>query len=425
MSWLNFVAVLLFLVAILGVGNHLWIGLPRTIGLLAGALVVSIIIVAAESVLPSMALRDWWQQVLEANDLPHLFLDSILAFMLFAGALHVDMTELRNNKWIVLALATFGVVASTALFASGMWLLSAGEVPFIWCLVLGSILAPTDPIAVSELIRRVGLPSSLQAIIAGESLFNDGVAVVVFTLTLSLATGSGELGHGERIIRDFLIEAFGGVALGAVTGYVAYRAMRLIDEYNLELTISLALVAGTYSLAQALSVSGPLAVVVAGLLIGHQATRFAMSDRTRANLTTFWELIDQLLNAILFLLLGFTLLALDARPPMASLAAEGIGLAVLARLISVGVPTAMIRLPFLQTARGIAVLTWGGLRGGISIALALTLPYSPYRGTLLSVCYAVVVFTILVQGLTMPWVIRRLYGMSDDQAEGRGHRDAG
>ncbi|MGE4047245.1 MAG: cation:proton antiporter, partial [Acetobacteraceae bacterium] len=421
MSWFGLTALLLLLVAVLGFANHVWVGLPRTIALLAGALLVSVAIVAAEPWLPMVHLHEWWQDVVVGNDLPHVFLDGVLAFMLFAGAMHVDIAALRDAKWIVLTLATFGVLASTALYGFGLYALFTAHIPLSWCFVLGSILAPTDPIAVSELIRRVGLPASLQAIIAGESLFNDGVAVVVFGICLSIATGSGTP-DGIAIAGDFAKEALGGATLGLLTGYVAYTAMRRVDEHNLELTISLALVTGTYSLAHYLAVSGPIAVVVAGLLIGHRAARYAWSERTRTNVTTFWELIDQLLNAILFLVLGFTLLALEDANTSAVLVAGGVALAVLVRLVSVGLPVVFAGLPLLRMARGVAVLTWGGLRGGISIALALTLPPSAYRSDLLTLCYAVVVFTILAQGLTMPWLIRRLYGASVEESNEDGHQ---
>lgn len=409
MSSFDLASLLLLLAAILGLVNHLWLHLPRTIGVMAGALVVSVVVVVVDRLTPEVDLRGWWNSLLVANDLPHVFLDGVLAFMLFAGSLHVDMDALRDNKWTVLTLATIGTLMATVMFAAGIFFVFGERVPLPWCMVLGAVLAPTDPIAVAGLLRRVGLPSGLQAIISGESLFNDGVAVVVFSLALTWAEGHGSAGGGT-IAAQFLQDAVGGAALGVLTGYVAYRALRLVDEYHLELTISLALVTGTYSLAHALHISGPLAVVMAGLLTGHRSARFAMSDITRAQVTTFWELVDELLNAVLFLLLGFTLLSVELALPSLWSATGGIVLAVVVRTVSVGVPSVLLRLRAPSRMREIVVLSWSGLRGGISVALALGLPPFPWRGELLTVCYAVVVFTILVQGLSMPWIVRRLYG---------------
>ncbi|HEX3576793.1 MAG TPA: sodium:proton antiporter, partial [Rhodopila sp.] len=342
-----------------------------------------------------------------STDLPHLFLDSVLAFMLFAGSLHVDVDSLRAQKWTVLALATLGVLLATGLYGFGIWFIFAGAVPLPWCFALGALLAPTDPIAVGSLLREAGLPPGLLAVVSGESLFNDGVAVVVFALTLDWA--DGRVATAASVGLELLTEAGGGIVLGLATGYLAYRALRLVNEPALELTITLALVTVTYSLAAALHESGPLAVVVAGLLTGHRSTRFAMTDLSREQVVLFWDMIDELLNAMLFLLMGFALLSVEINRHLLVAAAGGVMLSLVSRLVSVAVPTTLVHLRSLPKVRSIAVLTWGGLRGGISVALALTLEPSRYRGDLLAVCYAVVVFTILVQGLSMPMLVRRLY----------------
>jgi len=407
MSSFEFVAALLLLAAILGIVNHRTIRLPRTIALMAGSLLLSVAIILIDRSVAVVELREWWQDLVEATDLPHVFLDGLLAFMLFAGSLHVDMDSLQQQKWTVLALATLGVLLATALYGVGIWFVFAKSVPLPWCFALGALLAPTDPIAVGGLLKQAGLPPALLAVVNGESLFNDGVAVVIFTVALDWA--GGHVTTPATIAAELLTEAGGGVILGLATGTIAYRALRLIDDPALELTITLALVAVTYSLASVLHVSGPLAVVVAGLLTGHRATRFAMTDLSREQVILFWDMMDELLNAVLFLLMGFALLSVEMSLRLLIAAAGGIALALATRLISVAVPTTLVHLRTLPKARGIAVLTWGGLRGGISVALALTLEPSPYRGPLLAVCYAVVVFTILVQGLSMPLLVRRLY----------------
>jgi CPA1 family monovalent cation:H+ antiporter len=407
MSSFEFVTAVLLLVAILGMINHLYVHLPRTIALMAGSLCLSVVIILLDPWIEAVNLHQWWARLVASTDMPHVFLDGLLAFMLFAGSLHVDVDNLRASKWTVLSLATLGVAMATGLYGIGIWLIFAGTIPLPWCVMLGAILAPTDPIAVGGLLRQAGLPPRLLAVVNGESLFNDGVAVVFFSIMLEWANGQPITAKTFAV--ELLTEGGGGIALGLLTGYVAYRALRLIEDPSLELTITLALVAVTHTMATVLHVSGPLAVVVAGLLTGHHAARFAMTDLSRNQVIQFWDLTDELLNAILFLLMGFALLSVELSVHLLIASLAGIGLALATRLVSVAVPTALVHMRRAPKLKGIAVLTWGGLRGGISIAMALTLAPSPYRGALLAVCYAVVVWTILVQGLSMPWLVRRLY----------------
>nr|WP_294522300.1 sodium:proton antiporter [uncultured Rhodopila sp.] len=407
MTSFELISILLLLAAVLGIINRRYLHLPRTIALMAGSLVLSVIIILVDRSLDFVDLQQDWATLVTKNDLPHVFLDGLLAFMLFAGTLHVDMSALRSQKWTVLVLSTVGVLLATALYGFGIWFVFGGGVPLPWCLALGALLAPTDPIAVGGLLREAGLPAGPMAVVNGESLFNDGVAVVVFAAAVEYA--NGQAASISELELEFLIEAGGGMLLGLVTGWLSYRAVRLVDDVALELTVTLALVTCTYSLAQALHVSGPLAVVVAGLITSDRSTRFGMSEASRRDVIAFWDLVDELLNAMLFLLLGFALLSVKISVPLAEAAAGGIALAVATRLISVAVPTTLLHFRSSPKFKSIAVLTWGGLRGGISVALALTLQPSPYRGDLLAVCYAVVVFTILVQGLTMPRLVRWLY----------------
>ena len=331
----------------------------------------------------------------------------MLSFLLFAGALHVNLDDLSKQKWVVTILASVGVVTSTFLIGGLSWWvfdMLGLKIDLIYCLLFGALISPTDPIAVLGILKSVGAPKSLAAKITGESLFNDGVGVVVFLALLGIAS-SGEVEISE-VLTLFAEEAVGGVLFGLVSGAAAFYMLSKVDNYQVEVLITLALVMGGYDLALAIHVSGPIAIVVAGLLIGNHGRYFAMSDHTREHLDTFWELIDEILNAVLFVLIGLEVLVLTFHAEYLIAAALIIPAVLIARFISVGVPITFMRRfrPFSPNA--IKVLTWGGLRGGISVALALALPVGYERGVLLTVTYVVVVFSIIVQGLTIGRVLR-------------------
>ncbi len=356
---------------------------------------------------------------LEGAQLPHLLLDGVLAFLLFAASLHVDVKQLRRNAAIILVLATASVILATVIFGLLIWaaLRAAGvPVPLGWCLVLGAVLAPTDAVVVDTLLRPMPLPAALKAAVSGESLFNDGAGVILFLIMLGLAQGQhGLIGHG-RIVLALLTAGVGGGALGAACGWIASLAMRRANEPAVGLLISLALVLVTYRLAEALGVSGPIGVVAAGLVVGGHVPAFTAAEaggsaQAPSELTAFWSLVDELLNALLFLLMGFEVLAVDPAAIHVVPVLLAIPLALLARLASVAAPLLIGgRRENGTPGRGIALLTWAGLRGGVSVALALNLPPTPWRDQLLAICYGVVLFTVVVQGLSMPIVVRLLYG---------------
>jgi CPA1 family monovalent cation:H+ antiporter len=408
-------ALLLGLSAAFGYLNHRVLKLPLTIGLVVIALAASLVILVIDAAAPGLALKETAGRLVASVDFTRTLMESVLSFLLFAGALHVDLGAMLERRTIIALMATIGVLLSTALVGAGMWLVFAAvnfPVPFAVCLVFGALIAPTDPVAVLSILKTVRVPASLEAKIAGESLFNDGVGVVVFTIVVAVAFGTGAHG-GEPVgvgsaVTLFLTEAVGGAALGLATGWLVFLAMRSIDEYVVEIMLSLALVTVTYVVASRLHLSGPIAVVVAGLLIGNRGTRLAMSEETRAHLTTFWELIDEILNAVLFILIGFEVFAVSGRTPFVLAALAAIPLVLASRLVSVALPMAVLRLRQTFTRGAVWVLTWGGVRGGISVALALSLPDSPLREALLTVTYGVVIFSVVVQGLTVGRLIRKV-----------------
>ncbi len=457
-------AALITLAAVFSYLNFRFLKLPTTIGLMVMALVSSLILIWTGRFSPTVF--EGAQDLLNSIDFSQTLMHGMLGFLLFAGALHVNLNDLREQQWVIALLATVGTVLSTALAGGLAWLilnrvLDFG-VPFIYCLLLGAIVSPTDPIAVMGILRTLGVPKSLETKITGESLFNDGVGVVIFLAIAGVigfghaapserpgalveptavvvaaepgqSTGAGESGNGQmaspetpstelherpefsaaKIAKLFAVEALGGALIGLLLGLLAFYLLYTIDNYHLEVLISLALVAGGYALANRLHLSGPIAMVVAALIIGNHGREMAMSDLTRNNLDTFWELIDEILNAVLFLLIGLEILVLRFNREFLVAGLLMIPALLVVRFVSVGIPIAVRRRFRSFTPHAVKILTWGGLRGGISVALALSIPKTlhgevvPYREVILAVTYSVVVFSIIVQGLTLGPFVRR------------------
>ena len=411
-------AIILVFVSIFGFLNHKYLKLPLTVGLVLIALISGLGVLLLEAILPSLKLSDTIRIWLDEIDFNRTLMNGMLSFLLFAGALHVDLNNLMKAKLHVSVLATFGVILST--FINGTWFyyltqLFGFNIEYIYCLIFGVIVTPTDPVAVLGLLKRLKVPKRLEAIIGGESLFNDGVAVVIFSVLLTIAFGSatGHGGHGamdaNAILGLFVKEAFGGALLGMIAGYLTFLLLRSMDDYVLEVIATLALVMGAYSIALNLHISGPIAMVVAGVFIGNTGRQFAMSEKTREHVTDFWHLVDEILNAALFVLIGFEVIVLSADLNILSLSIICVIVAVLARLMAVSLPLNFLN-PIIAKEKGeILILTWAGLKGGISIALALSLPDSEIKPIILTATYAVVVFSILIQGLTIESLIKRFH----------------
>lgn len=408
MSLFNILAILLTLSAAFSFINHRYLRLPTSIGLMLIALLMSIGLIALDRL--GLELREPASGLLANIDFNETLMEGMLSFLLFAGALHINLNDLARQKWAIGLLATLGVLLSVVIVGGLSWVIFSAfqlSVPFLYCLLFGALISPTDPIAVLAIVRKLGVPASLETKIAGESLFNDGVGVVVFLVLFDIAVG-GHVTSVPEIVWLFAQEALGGVVFGLAIGGLAFTMLRSLDQYQVEILITLALVTGGYALAQALHVSGPIAIVVAGLLVGNHGRTLAMSARTREHLDTFWELVDEVLNAVLFVMIGLEVLVLTLEPRylLAGLAIIPVGL--LARGVAVGVPIGLLRSVRDFTPGVVRVLTWGGLRGGISVALALALPTGVERDVILTVTYSVVVFSILVQGLTVNRVLRTI-----------------
>jgi CPA1 family monovalent cation:H+ antiporter len=401
-------AVLVVLVATFGYFNHRFLGLPPSVAMTGMGAVASLVIAAVDYLIPAAGLSERVSEFLSGINFHVVLLQGMLSFLLFAGALHVDWSEMRRGRWPILVLSTIGVLVSTALIGGGFYAMAhvfGVAVPLIWCLVFGALISPTDPVAVMGVLKRTHCPPMLQATVAGESLFNDGVGVVVFSILLGAAVGDHQVGASGAAL-EFLREAGGGLVLGLATGWLGFLAMRDIQDYNVELMITLAIVMGGYALGSWLGVSGPVAMAVAGLLIGNAGVAHAMDEVTRDHVLKFWALIDELLNAVLFLLIGLEIIAISPTPALLLLALLSIPLLLAARAISVVVPLQAMRT--LTGWPAFVTLVWGGLRGGISIALALSLPDGTARTAILTVTYIVVLFSVLVQGASVARVLRKV-----------------
>ncbi len=418
LSFFDIAAVVLVLSAVFGWFNRRFIRLPHQIGLLILGLAASLALVVIDDVLPDSTVLESFTTAIAQINFYDTMMNGMLAFLLFAGALHVDFSKLRSEALPVALLATVGVLISTAIVGVATWAAAyvlGINLPLVWALVFGALISPTDPVAVLSLLKSVRLPESMEIKITGESLFNDGVGVVVFTVLLGLAVGSGTgAGHGGGSVglvyagEVFLFEAVGGAVLGIVAGYVSVHAMETIDDYPVEILITLALVTGLYALALHLHTSGPIAVVVAGLFMGNRGRITAMSETTRTHLFQFWELIDDLLNSVLFVLIALEVLVIAFRLELIVLAVIAIPIVLIARYASVSGPLLLLSLRRRFAVGSVRVMVWGGLRGGISVALALSLPNGDYRGPILVATYGVVIFSIIVQGLTIAPLARSI-----------------
>jgi len=410
MTLFQVIALLLVLVALCGYLNTRFVRLPDVIGITVIGMVMSVALTVIGSFYPP--LTEWTRSVISEVNFTEVVFHGLLGLLLFAGALHVNLSELRGQAGVVSVLATLGVVLSTFVVGGVLHLVTQllnEPLPLIWCLVFGALISPTDPIAVLGILKKAGAPRELEVKIAGESLFNDGIGIVTFMTLLAIAVGSQEVSASSISIL-LAEELIGGIVIGLVVGAVGFYLLYTIESYAVETLITLAMAVGGYALAEALHGSAPIAVVVAGLVVGNHGRKYAMEEQTREHLFTFWDLTDELLNLVLFGLIGLEIIALSLSMQSILPGLLCIPIVLLARFLSVGVPLSLIR-PFRSfTPHAVSILTWGGLRGAVSVALALSLPAFEGREIVLAATYSVVVFSILVQGLTMGPLVRRLSG---------------
>ncbi|WP_422028923.1 cation:proton antiporter [Roseovarius sp.] len=408
MTILQITSLLIVLAGVFGAINYLFLKLPSAIGILVVALLASFGVLLTDLVWPQLLIADTARDLIISIDFSDALLEGMLGLLLFAGALHVKLADLRAEWRAVFLMATMGVALSTIVIGTGFHWMTG--MPLIVALVFGALISPTDPVAVLGVLREANLRKSLETKIAGESLFNDGVGYVVFLVLVGLAFPGDD--HHASGLEDaallFVQEALGGAVLGLVLGWLTFRVMRLIDDYSLEVLLTLGLAFGGYELAVFLHVSAPIMAVCAGLLIGEVGAKHGMSEETRDYVDAFWKLIDEILNAVLFLMIGFEVFAVAFEVDFLIAGVLSIGLALLGRLAAVAVPVLILR-PFRTFSPGVVpIMTWGGLKGGISVALALSLPDNEWKPLILTATYIVVIFSIIVQGLTVSKLANRV-----------------
>ena len=405
MNLLQITSLLIVLAGAFGAINYLFLKLPSAIGILVVSLLASLAVLGLDLLWPGLHMADTARSLVLGIDFSDALLEGMLGLLLFAGALHVKLADLRAQWKVVVLMATLGVGLSTAIVGVGFsWITG---MPLMVALVFGSLISPTDPVAVMGVLRQVSLRKSLETKIAGESLFNDGVGYVVYLVLVAMvfpAVGAHGDNHGNEVEFAavlFIQEAFGGALLGIVLGWLVFRVMRLIDDYSLEVLLTLGLAFGGYELAVWLHVSAPIMAVCAGLLIGDIGAKHGMSEQTRNYVDAFWKLVDEILNAVLFLLIGFEVFAVAFDASYLTAGVLAIALALVARLAAVAVPVYLLGGPRQFGPGVVPIMTWGGLKGGISVALALSLPENEWKPLILTATYIVVVFSIIVQGLSV------------------------
>jgi CPA1 family monovalent cation:H+ antiporter len=408
MTFFQLATLFICLVAVGGWVNLRTLKLPHAVAMLLVGAAGAVALTALQRLAPGLASARMVTQAVERLDFAQTVLGYLLGFLLFAGAMQVDVFELARRGLSVWTLATLGVAASTVIVGVGLWLASGwlgAPLSLPWALVFGALISPTDPVAVLATLKRGELSPGLRAVLQGEALFNDGVGIVVFTALVAFASGVAT--SPVEALFQVVLQAAGGLALGLIAAAVTIRAMRAIDDFVVEVSLSLALAMGVYAAAQGLHLSGPIAAVGAGLLMGGSRSRDAMSETTRAHLTSFWTLIDELLNAVLFFLLGLLLFVAPLTAGRAALAAAAIVLVLVARIIVVLPWGAYFHIRHEERGASV-ILVWGGLHGALSVALALTLPPGPARPLVLAITYAVCTFSVAVQGLSFARVARRV-----------------